>query len=61
MSNSFEKSIGEAAVISFKKDNHFENTRLEDNVMVIEMSESDGFEFITKTVTEIREKVEVLI
>lgn len=57
MSNSFEKSIGEAAVISFKKDNHFENTRLEDNVMVIEMSESDGFEFITKTVTEIREKV----
>lgn len=57
ISNSFEESLGEAAVISFKKENYFENIRKEDNVLVIEMSETDGFEFITKTVGEIREEV----
>lgn len=57
ISNSFEESLGEAAVISFKKENHFENIRKEDNVLVIEMSETDGIEFITKTVGEIREEV----
>lgn len=57
ITNSFESSIGEAAVISFKKSNQTKNARLENNVMLIEMSESDGFTFITKTVSEIREVV----
>lgn len=55
--NSFDESLGEAAVISFKKENHFESIRKEDNVLIIEMSETDGIEFITKTVGEIREEV----
>ncbi|WP_252238209.1 DNA phosphorothioation-dependent restriction protein DptH [Clostridium sp. VAP51] len=57
ISNTFEKSLGEAAVISFKDENKTYKTSLEDNVMVIEMTEKDGIEFITKTVGEIREKV----
>lgn len=59
ISNGIEESIGIAAVISFKKDNGFElvNMRKEDNIMVIEMSEEDAFNFITKTVGEIREEV----
>ena len=54
VTDAVEGSIGEAAVISFKDGNHGESVRLEDNVLVIEMSEQDGIEFITKTVGEIR-------
>jgi DNA phosphorothioation-dependent restriction protein DptH len=60
ISNSLEESIGIAAVISFKKENIFDTSEIreEDNVMVIEMSEKDGFTFITKNVSEIREEVD---
>ena len=58
ISNSFDYSIGEAAVISFKKGVTFNYIRVEDEVMVIEMSEEDGINFITKSVKEIREIVD---
>ncbi len=58
ISNSFDHSIGEAAVISFKKGVTFNDVRVEDEVMVIEMSEEDGINFITKSVKEIREIVD---
>lgn len=56
VSNYIEESLGVAAVVSFKKENSFElvDVRKEDNVMVIEMSEDDAFNFISKTVGEIR-------
>ncbi|GKU30436.1 DNA phosphorothioation-dependent restriction protein DptH [Clostridium folliculivorans] len=62
ISDSIEDSIGIAGVISFKKDNWGDtsNIRKEDNVMIIEMSEEDGFNFITKTVSEIRSDVGVI-
>lgn len=55
--NSMEESIGEAAVISFKRGNTFDDVRMEDRVMVIELSEEEGINFITKSVAEIRELV----
>lgn len=58
ISSSFDNSIGKAAVISFKKGVTFNDIRLEDEVMVIEMSEEDGINFITKSVKEIREIVD---
>ncbi|WP_461615235.1 DNA phosphorothioation-dependent restriction protein DptH [Clostridium sp. Marseille-QA1073] len=58
ISNSMEESIGQAAVISFKRRNIFNNVSLEDGVMIIEMSEEDGFSFITKSIREIRELLE---
>lgn len=58
ISNSFDNSIGKAAVISFKKGVTFNDIRLEDEVMVIEMSEEDGINFIIKSVKEIREIVD---
>jgi DNA phosphorothioation-dependent restriction protein DptH len=58
ISNSMEKSIGEAAVISFKKGNLFNDIRQEDGVMIIEMSEEEGINFITKSIEEIRELVD---
>ncbi|MFU7514615.1 DNA phosphorothioation-dependent restriction protein DptH [Clostridium sp. HCS.1] len=57
ISNSFDNSIGKAAVISFKKCVTFNDIKIEDEVMVIEMSEEDGINFITKSVKEIREIV----
>lgn len=58
ISSFFDNSIGKAAVISFKKGVTFNDIRLEDEVMVIEMSEEDGINFITKSVKEIREIVD---
>lgn len=58
ISNAIEKSIGEAAVISFKKDNTFNDIRQEDGVMIIEMSEEDGINFITKSVSEISKLID---
>lgn len=54
ISDSMENSIGEAVVISFKRGGSSNDTRLEAGVMVIEMSEEDGINFITKSVGEIR-------
>lgn len=49
--------MGEAAVISFKRGLTFNDKRIEDGVMVIEMSEDDGVNFITKSISEIRESL----
>ncbi len=59
ISNGTEDSLGIACVISFKSGNKEESAsiRKEDNVMVIAMNEEDGFNFVTKTVSEIRELV----
>lgn len=55
--NSLEDSVGEAAVISFKRGSSLDDIRMEDGVMVIEFSEDEGVNFITKSVVEIRELV----
>lgn len=54
LSNSMENTIGEAAVISFKKGSKYNDIRQEDGVMIIEMSEEDGINFITKSIKDIR-------
>lgn len=56
--NSIETSLGKASVISFKKGMAYTHIGIEDDVMVIEMSEEDGINFITKSVEEIGEHVE---
>lgn len=58
ISNSIESSLGKAAVISFKKSMTHTSIGIEDDVMVIEMSEIDGINFISSTVDEIVEHVE---
>lgn len=57
ISNSFDKDIGEAALISFKAGATSNISEKQDNVMIIEMSEEDGIDFITKTVEEIYNKI----
>jgi DNA phosphorothioation-dependent restriction protein DptH len=61
VNNSIEKSIGEAAVISFKKGHGPNDIRQEDGVMIIELSEEEGINFITKSVEEIRELVDGVV
>ncbi|UZQ50931.1 DNA phosphorothioation-dependent restriction protein DptH [Clostridium kluyveri] len=55
--NYMENSIGEAAVISFKRGNPIDDVRMEEGVMVIELSEEEGINFITKSISDIRELV----
>ena len=58
INNSIETSLGKASVISFKKGMAYTHIGIEDEVMVIEMSEGDGINFITKSVEEIGEHIE---
>lgn len=53
--NSLEASIGEAAVISFKRGSSSDDVKIEDGVMVIELTEDEGINYITKSISEIRE------
>ncbi|WP_195927054.1 DNA phosphorothioation-dependent restriction protein DptH [Turicibacter sanguinis] len=55
--NSLEESLGKAAVISFKKGSVGQHTELQDDVMIIELSEQEGINFIIKTVQEISETI----
>lgn len=59
ISDALDESIGEAAVISFKKygKNDEDKVYTEDGVTVIEMSEDNGIQFITKGINEIYEIV----
>lgn len=56
--NTLVGKMGEAAVISFKRGSQFNDKRIEDGVMILEMSEDEGINFITKSVKEIRELVD---
>ena len=54
--------LGKACVITFKAGNSsdYHSFRKERNILVMEMSENEGFNFVTKTVKEIRDIVGVL-
>ena len=62
ISDGTNDDLGEACVITFKAGNSDEadSVRKEDNIMVMEMSENEGFNFVTKSVEEIRNIVDVL-
>ena len=53
ISTSIETVLGKACVISFKKGVVSSNIGIQDEVMILEMSEEDGVNFITKSINEI--------
>lgn len=55
--DSMSKVLGEAALISFKRGVTKNISEIIKDVMVIEMSEEDGIQFITKTVSDIEKVV----
>ena len=57
LKDSYVDSIGEAAVISFKAGKTTVETKLEDDVMIIEMSEGDGINYLTKNIVDIRSEI----
>ncbi len=57
IATSLEEALGKAAVISFKKGMGYSHIGMEDEVMIVEMSEEDGVNFITKSVSEIAENL----
>lgn len=48
-----EEEIGKGAVISFKKDNHWRSIKREDDTLIVELTENDAYQGISKTVNEI--------
>lgn len=55
--NSIEEVLGKAAVVSFKRGITRKISEINEDVMILEMSEEDGIEFITKSVKDIEEIV----
>ena len=53
ISTSTETVLGKSCVISFKKGVVSTNIEIQDEVMILEMSEEDGVNFITKSINEI--------
>lgn len=51
--DSMDKVLGQAAVVSFKRGVTKNISEITEDVMVIEMAEEDGIQFINKTVSEI--------
>ncbi|GJM75253.1 hypothetical protein HMSSN036_74690 [Paenibacillus macerans] len=58
ISNSLEEYIGQGAVISFKKETVFTNIKKADNVLVFDYPEKSGFDFIIRTVEDIKGHVQ---
>lgn len=55
--DSMDKVLGQAAVVSFKRGVTKNISEITEDVMVIEMAEEDGIQFITKTVSEIEDLI----
>ena len=52
--DSMDKVLGQAAVVSFKRGVTKNISEITEDIMVIEMSEEDGIQFITKTVVKLK-------
>ena len=61
ISDGTDNTLGQACVISFKagSNNDSVNVRKEDNIMIVGLSENDGFNYVTKSVAEIRDAIGV--
>ena len=59
ISTGIEKSIGEAAVLSFKNDCPKETFKVEDGIGFIELDSKNGIDFITKEISQIKEIIEI--
>ncbi|CAI6085299.1 hypothetical protein PAECIP112173_04594 [Paenibacillus sp. JJ-100] len=56
--DTLDQYIGQGAVISFKKDVVFTDIRMNDNVMIFDYPEQSGYEFILKSVEEMKEYIQ---
>lgn len=56
--NTLDQHIGQGAVISFKKDIPFIDIRINDDVMIFDYPEQSGYEFILKSVEEMKEHIQ---
>ncbi|MFC4306401.1 DNA phosphorothioation-dependent restriction protein DptH [Cohnella boryungensis] len=56
ISNDLDEFVGKGAVISFKKDIHFKNSYIQNEVLVLEFPEQDGYNYITQEIEIIKDK-----
>ncbi|GAB6100178.1 hypothetical protein JCM16358_20570 [Halanaerocella petrolearia] len=54
ISNDLDSLIQKQAVISFKKETHFRNTKIEDEVLILEFTEEDGYKNIVSSIEDLK-------
>lgn len=52
-----EPLLGKGALISFKKENSFRSIKLEEDILVVELTEDDAYEGIAKTIKQINDDI----
>lgn len=57
ISSKLEKYIGLGAVISFKKNVYFKKTFKQNNILVLELTEQDGYNMLTQNVEDLKHKI----
>jgi len=57
ISNRLEEFIGLGAVISFKKNVYFKKTFKQNNILVLELTELDGYNMLTQNVEDLKHKI----
>ncbi|MGO4890411.1 DNA phosphorothioation-dependent restriction protein DptH [Anaerobacillus sp. MEB173] len=58
ISTELKEMIGEGAILSFKKDAYLRSSYLEDNVMIVNLTQQDGFSGIVKEIEELTERIQ---
>lgn len=57
IANTMDQYIGIGSVVSFKKDLQFRHIKKQDDVIILEFTEEDGINYITKGISEIRDAI----
>ena len=58
ITNELNQYIGEGAILSFQKDLSFRSAYLEDDVLILNFTERDGFEGLVKPIEDIRQWIQ---
>ena len=58
ISTELDDLIGQGAVVSFKKDLNFRHIKKEEEVTILEFTEEDGINYMTRGISEIRDQLE---
>lgn len=57
ISTELEQVIGKGAVVSFKKDLQFRNIKKEEDVTILEFTEEDGINYMTRGISDIKDQL----
>lgn len=59
LSNHLQPFIGKGAVLSFKKDQSWRAVNLEDNILIVELTEEDGYSGVVTEIEELKNNIKL--